>query len=74
MTGSAGGIYPAASKGGTAIVGAGQVYTALTAATKNVGLAVSNSDTQTITPILSLTTGHGSAATADFLIMGVAVN
>jgi hypothetical protein len=73
LTTAAGGIYSAAAKGGNAIVAAAQVYARspdrtlgmeLTLAA--VGLAV-----QTTSPILSLTTGQGSAMTADFYVFGV---
>lgn len=70
MTLAAGGIYPSASKGGTAVVAASQVYTALTSSTKVLNLTIAVTDIQTGALILSLTTGHGSAATADLYIWG----
>jgi hypothetical protein len=73
LTTAAGGVYSAASKGGNVIVAAAQTYAALTGSTLGmeltlaaVGLAV-----QTTSPILSLTTAQGSAATADFYFFGV---
>jgi len=70
---AAGGVYTAASKSG-AIVAAGQVYSALTAATKYVALTLTGAsltDVLTVSTIyLSLTTGQGAAATADVYIYG----
>ena len=70
MTTAAGGVYNAASKGGTPVVAATQVYTALTGATKVLNLTIAVTDTQTVPLYFSLTTGHGSAGTADFYIWG----
>lgn len=74
LTLAAGGIYTAAAKGGSAIVLAIQAYTALSTATKFLDLtlaAILGSDYQTVgTLFLSLTTGQGSAATADIYIIG----
>lgn len=70
-----GGFYTAASKGGTPIVAATQIFSALTnsAAILNPTLALTIRQTvQTV--YLSLTTGNGSAATADIYIMGVALS
>jgi hypothetical protein len=74
LTTAAGGVYTAASKGGTAVVAAGQVYTALTASTKFVALTLANS---ALTDVLnlsnlyfSLTTAQGAAATADIYVYG----
>lgn len=71
---AAGGVYPATSKGGTALVAAAQVYTALTGATVVLGLTLAANiatTRQTVgTVYLSLTTGTGSAATCDFYIIG----
>jgi hypothetical protein len=73
LTTAAGGVYTAASKSG-AIVAAGQVYSALTAATKYVALTLTGAsltDVLTVSTIyLSLTTGQGAAATADVYIYG----
>lgn len=68
---AAGGVYTAASKGGTAIVGAAQGYTALTGAAVVLSLTLAVTDRQTVTTIyVSLTTAHGSAATADLYVFG----
>lgn len=73
LTTAAGGIYDTAAKGGNAIVAAGQVYSALTAATKLLSLTIASagsSNVFSVVPILSLTTGQGAAATADFYLIG----
>lgn len=69
---AAGGVYTATSKGGTAIVAAGQLYTALTAASKFSALtiAVTTDSFTAQTLYLSLTVAHGVAATADIYIYG----
>ena len=73
LTTAAGGFYTAASKGGTAIVAAGQAYSALTGA--GVALKCTIAVAQRVTSagqiFLSLTTGQGSAATADVYVLGV---
>lgn len=72
----AGGIYTAAAKGGTAIVAAAQLYSALTTANKWLDLtiaaaALSGTDILiAATLYLSLTTAHGAAATADVYVFG----
>ena len=73
LTTAAGGIYTAAAKGGNAIVAAGQAYATLTGSTigLDLTLAAVGAGLQTATPILSLTTGQGSAMTCDMYIMGV---
>lgn len=73
---AAGGIYTAASKGGLAIVGAGQVYTALTAAGKHVLLTIAlpNDVFSARTLYFSLTTAHGSAATGNLWFFGAALD
>jgi hypothetical protein len=71
LTTAAGGVYPAVSKGGTAIVAAAQAYSSLTGPTivLNTTLAVNrNYDINTI--YFSLTTAQGAAATADVLVYG----
>lgn len=70
---AAGGIYTAASKGGSALVASGQAYSALTGSTLGVDLTLAAValGVNTATPILSLTTGQGGAATADLYIIGV---
>lgn len=74
LTLAAGGIYTAAVKGGTAIVTAAQVYSALSAASKFLDLtliAALGTDILTVTTLfLSLTTAQGAAATCDFFILG----
>lgn len=71
LTTAAGGVYSAASKGGTAIVASGQAYSALTTAVKVLDLTLANTDRRTETTLyLSLTTGQGSAATANIYIFG----
>ena len=74
LTTAAGGIYTAASKGGSAIVGAVQAYTALTTSAKWVALTKAGT---ALTDVLnqaslyfSLTTGQGAAATADIYVYG----
>src|SRR5262245_58763839 len=68
---AAGGIYTAAAKTGTAILGAGQTYTPLVVAddlqTLNTGL-VTNKTFSTSPIFFSLTTAHGSAATIDLYV------
>jgi hypothetical protein len=74
LTTAAGGIYTAASKGGTAVVAATQAYTALTGSTLSFALTVVAGQLlvlQTANPLFfSLTTGQGAAATMDLLIYG----
>lgn len=69
---AAGGFYTGASKTGTTIVGAGQLYTSLTAASKfnalTMALTADSLTAQTI--YFSLTVAHGSAATCDIFIWG----
>jgi hypothetical protein len=77
LTTAAGGVYTAVSKGGTAVVAAGQTYTALTGSTKALWLtiAAAGQDRLTAAPLyLSLTTGQGSAATADLYVFGYALD
>lgn len=74
LTLAVGGIYTAASKGGTAIVANTQVYTALTGSTKFLDLTLATilgTDILTAqTLFFSLTTGQGAAATADIFVFG----
>jgi len=73
LTLAAGGVYPAAAKGGTAIVAAGQLYTALTVAllALDLTLAVASTVYSAVPSIFfSLTTAQGAAATADIYIYG----
>lgn len=72
LTAADGGIYTATSKGGTAIVAAAQVYTALTAATVALNLTLAVNNTYTLNNIyLSLTGAQGGAATADIYVFGI---
>jgi len=69
----AGGIYTAATKGGTALVAAAQSWIGLSATGKMADAtlaAVNGTDIQTATPILSLTTGSTAAVTADVFVYG----
>lgn len=73
ITTAAGGIYTAASKGGIALVSAAQAWTGLTSTTKAVLPSVTAAAQAILTGnlYLSLTTPMGSAATADFYVMGI---
>ena len=80
LTTAAGGLYPQASKGGVAIVANSQVYSSLTAASKLLnctvaGAALATYYTRANVPdwviYLSLTSAQGSAAVADFYLLGV---
>lgn len=75
LTTAAGGWYPAVSKGGTPLVAAIQVYTALSAGTIILPLTLAANIATTrytiSTVYLALTTGQGSAATADCYVIGV---
>lgn len=73
LTTAAGGIYDAASKGGNALVAASATYSTLTGSSLGANLTATAPAIGVLTaiPILSLTTGQGSAATADFYIFGV---
>ena len=75
LTTAAGGIYTAASKGGSAIVASGQAYTALASTATGVDLTIAAAGAQPLhtTPYLSLTTGQGAAATVNLYIMGFIV-
>ncbi len=72
LTTAAGGIYTAANKGGSAIVAAAQAYSGANAAGAGVDLTISAAGrgVLTATPIFSLTTGQGAAATGDILVFG----
>jgi hypothetical protein len=71
LTAAAGGIYTGAGKTGSAIVAASQAYAAITAAEKGMDATLVLADRFMAAPILSLTTAQGSAATADFYLVGV---
>ncbi len=74
LTLAAGGIYTSDAKGGSAIVAFTQVYSVLTGATKFLDLTLASiALTDILTnPFLyfSLTTGQGSASTADIYVFG----
>jgi hypothetical protein len=74
LTLAVGGVYPAASKAGTALVAAAQVYTALTGATILLSLTLAANIATTRytvnTVYLSLTTGQGTGATCDVYVTG----
>jgi hypothetical protein len=72
-----GGIYSAASKAGSALIGAAQSWLGLSGAGKMVDAtlaAVLATDVQSATPLLSLTVGSTGAVTADVFIFGVVVS
>lgn len=70
LTLSVGGLYDAASKGGTTLVANTQVYSALTASTKVLDLTLNAlTDVSTVATLyLSLTVAQGGAGTADVFI------
>lgn len=75
LTTAAGGVYPAASKGGTAIVANSQAYTALSATNYALDLTLVATPAKTVYAAdqalyLSLTTAQGAAATADIYVFG----
>lgn len=73
LTTAAGGIYPAVSKGGTAIVANSQAYSNLTAAGISLDLTLNTATTVYTNQgqiYFSLTTGQGAAATADIFVYG----
>lgn len=76
VSAAAGGFYTGAGKTGTTIVAAAQVYTALTGATKFTALTMAlTTDSLTAQTIyFALTTGNGSAATADIYVYGYVLN
>lgn len=68
-----GGVYTAASKGGTAIVAATQAYAALTGSTKYLALTLQNLSTDVLTGgtlYFSLTLAQGGAGTCDVYVIG----
>lgn len=75
LTLAAGGFYTTTSKGGTAIVAAAQLYSALTGATVLLPATIAAAGLATAftagTLYLSLTTAQGGAATCDVFIQGV---
>ena len=80
LTTAVGGFYPAASKGGTALVANTQVYSSLTTASKLLQATLDSAVATTRYSIanladwaiyLSLTTAQGAAATADVYVCGI---
>lgn len=76
LTLAAGGFYPSPSKGGTPIVAAAQVYSALTgSAAQLLGTTLAAATNTTAlsgqTIYFALTLAQGSAATCDIYIVGV---
>lgn len=73
-----GGVYTAATKGGSAIVAATQTYAGLTGAAKMVDLtlaALLGTDVQSAAVIyVALTTANSAALTADFYVYGVVLD
>jgi len=77
LTTAAGGVYTAASKGGTAVVAAAQAYSSLTTSALFLDLTLSTTGSASTTVkssipnlYLSLTTAQGAAATADVYVYG----
>lgn len=71
LTTAAGGFYTSTAKGGTEIVAAAQAYSSLTVSTSVLGCTMAATPTvSNNTLYLSLTTGQGSAATADVFVYG----
>lgn len=77
LTTAAGGLYTAASKGGTALVASSQAYSGATAATAIVRATVAAAGLALVlsqqTLYFALTTGQGAAATADVTLYGRAL-
>lgn len=80
LTLAAGGFYPQASKAGTAIVAAGQVYSSLTASSKLLSATLAAAVATTRYSIanlpdwriyFALTTAQGTVAAADIYLLGV---
>lgn len=74
LTTAVGGLYDTASKGGTALVANSQAYSTLTSS--SLGFALGSTTygvgvRSGASLFLSLTTPQGSAATADFYVLGV---
>jgi len=77
LTTAAGGVYTAASKGGTALVASTQVYSTLTAAARALDLTLVATPGVTVweqesvaSLFLNLTTAQGAPATADVFVYG----
>jgi hypothetical protein len=75
VTTAIGGIYTAASKGGSQVIYSGQAYSALTTPSSLLGLTFATGALETSYSAgilyLSLTTPQGTAMTADIYVMGV---
>ena len=80
LTAAAGGFYPAASKAGTPLVAASQVYSSLNAITKLLACSLeaavattrySRTNLADWAIYFSLTTAQGQTATADIYIIGI---
>lgn len=72
LTTAAGGVYTAASKGGTAVVAASQAYTALTTSAKALNLTLAVNEQYSVSNLyFALTTAQGAAATADIYVFGI---
>ncbi|HQU16609.1 MAG TPA: hypothetical protein PLO69_10980 [Gammaproteobacteria bacterium] len=72
-TGAVGGIYTALARGGTAVVAAGQTYTALMTSAA-IEVLTNNVATTSLTApqfYLSLTTASGTAETCDIYVDGI---
>lgn len=70
-----GGIFSAASKGGSAIVSTSQSYSNLTGATTQQNLTVQTSTTTfNVTPYFSLSTANSGTLFADIFIFGVCLD
>lgn len=74
---AAGGIYDTASKGGTPLVAAAQVYSGLTGSTLGLNLTLAAYGIglrSGASLFLALTVAQGGAATADFYVLGVPIS
>lgn len=74
-TSAAGGIYSAAAKGGTVMMAASTNYSTMASVNTRMTVNLSTGNLVNLSALfLSLTTPHGSAATADFFIIGIPLN
>lgn len=74
LAAAVGGIYTAASKGGTAVVANSQVFSALTGAAPTLALTLNSTDLRTGASLfLSLTVPQLTAATCDLRVFGYAL-
>lgn len=68
-----GGLYTASAKGGVAVVAASQTYTGVTGTGLGVAIGIANAGREEMAIAalyLSLTTPQGSAATANYTLIG----